>query len=168
MKREMTLTVNGRDHQLTVKTHQSLLEVLRDHLSLFSVREGCGVGMCGSCTVLVDGKPMCACLLLPSQVVGKQLLTVEGLTQNGDLDFIQRAFVEATGFQCSFCTPGFILSARALLAEIPHASKEEIREYLAGNLCRCGSYNKILDAVMLAQKQMSNESGASVERREQP
>ena len=156
MKRNMTLTVNGRDHQLTVKTNHSLLEVLREQLNLFSVREGCGVGMCGSCTVLVDGQALSACLLLATQVEGKQLITTEGLAKNGSLHYVQQAFVEATGFQCSYCTPGFILSTIALLDENPHASKEEIREYLAGNLCRCGSYNKILDAVIRAQRRALN------------
>ena len=160
MNRNLILTVNGRSHEVTVKTYQTLLEVLREHFNLFSVREGCGVGMCGSCTVLVDGQPMCACLLLPSQVVGKSINTVEGLSQNGELHTVQKSFLEATGFQCSFCTPGFILSTVSLLNEKPQASEEEIREYLAGNLCRCGSYNKILDAVRLSQKYMMREDRA--------
>lgn len=158
MKRNFKLTVNGRPVDLTVKTHQTLVEVLREQLNLFSVREGCGVGMCGSCTVLVDGQPMCACLLLPAQVEGKSVLTVEGLGKNRELHLVQKAYLEATGFQCSFCTPGFILTTLALLEESPQASKEEIRRYLAGNLCRCGSYNKILDAVNLSQEYLMHSS----------
>lgn len=157
MKQDLILMLNGRSREATVETHQTLLEVLREHFDLFSVREGCGVGMCGSCTVLVDGQPMCACLLLPAQVTGKSVTTVEGLSQNGELHTVQKSFLEATGFQCSFCTPGFILSTVSLLKEKPEASEEEIREYLAGNLCRCGSYNKILDAVLLSQKYMMRE-----------
>ncbi len=172
----LTLRVNGAQHQLSAPTHHTLLEVLRDQLKLRSVREGCAIGMCGACTVLLDGRPVSACLTLAAMAEGHDILTVEGLgdsanlvemanaaLQGGDpgfphihaaedgasraLDPIQEAYVAKTGFQCSYCTPGFILSTKALLAEHPDASDEEIREYLAGNLCRCGSYVKILDAV---------------------
>ncbi len=172
----LTLRVNGVDHRLSAPTHHTLLEVLRDQLKLRSVREGCGIGMCGACTVLLDGRPISACLTLAAVAEGHDVLTVEGLGDSANLvemanaalrgddpgfprihaaedggaralDPVQEAFVAKTGFQCSYCTPGFILSAKALLAERPDASDEEIREYLAGNLCRCGSYVKILDAV---------------------
>jgi aerobic-type carbon monoxide dehydrogenase small subunit (CoxS/CutS family) len=171
----LTLKVNGNDHRLTAPTHHTLLEVLRDQLKLHSVREGCGIGMCGACTVLLDGRPVSACLTLAAMAENREVLTVEGLGESahlaelagppvvggdpglptiyasaGDamtLDPIQEAFVAKTGFQCSYCTPGFILTAKALLAENPGASDEEIRDYLAGNLCRCGSYVKILDAI---------------------
>ena len=155
MKQTVTLQVNGRNHQLEVKTHHTLLWVLRDHLKLFGVREGCGVGMCGACTVLVDGQPMSSCLLFPTQVQGKELTTVEGMAKDGQLHPIQEAYIECTGFQCSFCTPGFLLTTKALLAEKPEATEEEIREYLAGNLCRCGSYVKILNSVKLAQERLA-------------
>ena len=148
---DLVLTVNGREHKTAAGTHETLLQVLRDRLNLTSVREGCGVGMCGSCTVLVDGRPLSACLLLASQVEGKSLMTVEGLARGGSLDRIQEAYLAASGFQCSFCTPGFLLATKALLEEISNPTDDEIREYLAGNLCRCGSYVKILQAVRTAR-----------------
>jgi len=144
---ELVLNVNGRDHKVAARAPETLLQVLRDRLNLLSVREACGVGMCGSCTVLVEGKPLSACLLLASQVERKPLVTLEGLARDGALHPIQEAYLKASGFQCSFCTPGFILTTKALLEETPNPTDDEIREYLAGNLCRCGSYVKILQAV---------------------
>ena len=143
----VTLRVNGHEHRVAVHTHHTLLEVLRDQLKLLSVREGCGIGMCGACTVLANGRPISACLTLAALAEGRDLLTVEGLGAPGALDVVQEAFLARTGFQCSYCTPGILLATKALLAEHPHASDEEIREYLAGNLCRCGSYVKIVDSV---------------------
>ena len=143
----VTLRVNGEEHRLAVATHHTLLEVLRDQLKLLSVREGCGIGMCGACTVLVDGRPIGSCLTLGALQEGRDIQTVEGLGAPGALDMVQEAFLARTGFQCSYCTPGILLSTKALLAERPHASDQEIREYLAGNLCRCGSYVKIVDSV---------------------
>lgn len=144
---DVTLRVNGAEHRLQVRPHRTLLEALRDHLKLMSVREGCGIGMCGSCTVLLDGQPISSCLTLAAMAEGKEITTVEGLGEGGQLDPIQQAFIDRSGFQCSYCTPGFILTAKALLAENPTASDEEIRDYLGGNLCRCGSYVKIMDSV---------------------
>ena len=144
---EITLRVNGEDHRLLVPTHHTLLEVLRDQLGLLSVREGCGIGMCGACTVLVDGRPISSCLTLGALQQGRDIVTVEGLGAPGALDVVQEAFLTRTGFQCSYCTPGILLTTKALLAERPHADDAEIREYLAGNLCRCGSYVKIVDSV---------------------
>jgi len=149
---DLVLNVNGRDYKVAARASETLLQVLRERLNLFSVREACGVGMCGSCTVLVEGKPMSACLLLAAQVERKPLVTVEGMAREGALHRIQEAYLQASGFQCSFCTPGFILATKALLEEIPTPSDEEIREYLAGNLCRCGSYVKILQAVRAAKE----------------
>ena len=154
MNETLRLRVNGQDFELQVRTHHTLLQVLRDQLKLFGAREGCGVGMCGACTVLLDGQAVSSCLMLAVQAADKELLTVEGLAENGRLHPIQQAYVECSGYQCSFCTPGFILTTLALLEENPHASEEEIRDYLAGNLCRCGSYVKILKSVKLAQQQM--------------
>ena len=144
---EVTLRVNGEDRGLAVRAEQTLLDALRDGLGLLSVREGCGIGMCGACTVLVDGRPISACLTLAAVMDGRDICTVEGLGEAGRLDVVQEAFLARTGFQCSYCTPGILLTAKALLAERPEASDEEIREYLAGNLCRCGSYVKIVDSV---------------------
>lgn len=145
----ISLHVNGRNYKLEIEPHHTLLYVLRNHLKLYGAREGCGVGMCGACTVLVDCEPMSSCLLLATQVEGKEILTIEGLAQDGKLHPIQQAYIDSTGFQCSFCTPGFILSTKALLDENANPTEDEIREYLAGNLCRCGSYVKIMDAVKL-------------------
>jgi aerobic-type carbon monoxide dehydrogenase small subunit (CoxS/CutS family) len=146
----ITLRVNGRPHQLTVRGNEPLLEVLRDRLGLLSVREGCGIGICGACTVLLDGRPYSACLTLAALAAGREILTLEGLGPAEQLDPLQTAFLERTGFQCAYCTPGIILTARALLAERPDATDAELREYLSGNLCRCGSYVKILDSVRAA------------------
>jgi aerobic-type carbon monoxide dehydrogenase small subunit (CoxS/CutS family) len=143
---ELSLRVNGVERTVRALPHHTLVDVLRDELSLSSVREGCGVGMCGACTVLLDGEPVSGCLVLAATAEGREIRTVESLG-NGALAPVQEAFVEHTAFQCSFCTPGFLLSAQRLLEENPRASDEEIVEYLAGNLCRCGSYVKILDAV---------------------
>lgn len=155
----LTLRVNGREHRLRARPHHTLLEVLRGELKLFGVREACGVGMCGACTVLADGKPISACLVLAPMAEGQELLTVEGLEgANGELDPIQQTFVDHTAFQCSYCTPGFILTTKALLAENPDPTEEEARAYLAGNVCRCGSYVKILDAVMDAKRRVAGSS----------
>jgi aerobic-type carbon monoxide dehydrogenase small subunit (CoxS/CutS family) len=154
----LNLRVNGQEHRVRARTHHTLLEVLRDQLRLIGAREGCGIGMCGACTVLVDGRPMSSCLLLAALCEGRELLTVEGLQgPDGRLDAVQEAFVEHTAFQCSYCTPGFLLATKALLAEAPDPSAEEVKEYLAGNLCRCGSYVKILDAVLDAKQRLSQQ-----------
>lgn len=151
-KIDLELRVNGRDEHMRVRPHHTLLEVLRNELRLTGPREGCGVGMCGTCTVLVDGRPVSSCLLLAAFAEGHELTTIEGLEgPNGELHPIQAAYVEHTGFQCSYCTPGFILTTKALLDESPDVTREEAKEYLAGNLCRCGSYVKILDSVMDAR-----------------
>ncbi|SRR6266511_1406400 len=152
----VALRVNGQVRTVRARTEHTLLQVLRDRLKLFGVREGCGVGMCGACTVLVDGKPVSSCLLLAPLAQGKDILTIEGLEQaNGELHPIQQAFADHTAFQCSYCTPGFILTTVALLTEDPHPDESTIRAYLAGNLCRCGSYVKIVDAVLEARDRLA-------------
>ncbi len=147
----MILNVNGNRYEVQEK-RRTLLEVLRDDLGLVGAKEGCGVGMCGSCTVLVDGKPMSACLLFAEQVADLEILTVEGLQKDGSLHPIQQTFIDERAFQCAYCTPGFILSAVALLNENPNPGEDEIREYFAGNLCRCGSYQNIVKAVKRANE----------------
>ena len=147
----MILNVNGSRHEVQEGT-RTLLEVLRDDLGLVGTKEGCGVGMCGACTVLVDGRPVSGCLTLAIQAADKEVTTVEGLAKNGKLHAIQQAFIDERAFQCAYCTPGFILSTMGLLNENPHPSEEEIREYLSGNLCRCGSYQNIIKAVSAASR----------------
>ena len=146
------LNVNGRTYDLAVASHQSLLDVLRDDLDLTGAKRGCDRGECGSCTVLLDGKPVYACITLVGQVRGRQVLTVEALTQDGRLDPVQQAFLDEDGGQCGYCTPGFLMSARALLDANPTPSDADIREALSGNLCRCNAYGRILQSVRTAAK----------------
>ncbi len=143
---KVRLVLNGRGAELECRADEMLLDVLRRE-GLGSVRATCGIGICGACTVLVDGQPMSGCLTLTPQVEGRELTTVEGL---GGSDPVQRAFVDAHAFQCGWCTPGFVLTAKALLAENPDPSEHEIVEALGGNLCRCGSYVQIIAAVRSA------------------
>ena len=155
MKREITLRVNDRDETLVVEDADTLLDVLRDRLKLWSVRESCGVGACGSCTVLLDGRPVSACLLLAVRSTGREITTLEGLGDGQSLHPIQEAFVSERALQCAYCTPGFVLSVKALLDEIPNPSDDEIREYLSGNLCRCAGYADILRAVRRARERIA-------------
>lgn len=150
MQQAVTLRVNGTDRAVAVETHHTLLEVLRNQLGLLGTREACGIGVCGACTVLIDGRPMSSCLALAALAEGREVLTIEGLASDGELHPLQQAFIDAAAFQCSYCTPGFILQALCLLEENPSPSPSDISGYLAGNLCRCGSYRKIEEAVLLA------------------
>jgi carbon-monoxide dehydrogenase small subunit/isoquinoline 1-oxidoreductase alpha subunit/xanthine dehydrogenase YagT iron-sulfur-binding subunit len=165
MKQIITLKVNGVEQEATVRTHHTLLEVLRGVFKLFGAREGCGIGMCGACTVLLDGKPVSSCLLLASLAEGKEILTIEGLAADGKLHLIQEAFIDHNAFQCSYCTPGFILTTKKLLEENPSPSGEDIRAYLAGNLCRCGSYVKIQEAVLDAASRMRDYASTTPNQR---
>jgi aerobic-type carbon monoxide dehydrogenase small subunit (CoxS/CutS family) len=145
----VSTTIDGRPVQLTPRPWHTLLDTLRDEENMFGVREGCGVGMCGACTVLVDGEQVSSCLILAPAVEGRSITTVEGVGgQSGELSDVQQAFVDHTAFQCSYCTPGFVLATTRLAEEYPDATRDDIRRYLAGNLCRCGSYVKILDAAV--------------------
>jgi carbon-monoxide dehydrogenase small subunit len=155
MKREISLRLNGREERLEIDDADTLLEVLRERFKLWSVREGCGVGACGTCTVLLDGKPVSSCFLLAARAARHDILTLEGLSQDDKLHPIQEAFVSERALQCAYCTPGFVLSVKALLEENPDPSNEEIEEYLAGNLCRCAGYADILRAVRAAQQRMA-------------
>jgi len=159
MNREITLRVNNRAETLQIDDAETLLEVLRDRLKLWSVRESCGVGACGSCTVLLDGRPVSSCFLLAARAGGGEITTLEGLGDGFKLHGIQEAFVEQRALQCAYCTPGFVLSVKALLDETPNPTDEEIREYLAGNLCRCAGYADILRAVRAAQDKRSGAVG---------
>jgi carbon-monoxide dehydrogenase small subunit len=143
----VTFTVNGEQREAWVFPHDSLLDVLRDVLGHHEVRYGCGEGVCGTCTVLLDGEPVSACLLLAVQADGHSLLTVRGLSSGGELHPLQASFLRNGAAQCGFCTPGMLLTAWALLQRDPRPSRERIRRELVGNLCRCTGYTKILDAV---------------------
>lgn len=147
MKRKVKLNVNGEVWELEVAPQRTLLEVLREDLALTGAKEGCGLGACGSCTVLIDGIPILSCLTLAVEVQNKSIVTIEGLAKDGEPDPLQQAFVEHGAIQCGFCTPGSIISAKALLGRKANPSKEEIKEALAGNLCRCTGYKKIIEAV---------------------
>jgi aerobic-type carbon monoxide dehydrogenase small subunit (CoxS/CutS family) len=144
---KIAFTANGEDVEVDARSDEMLLEVLRRDLGLTSVRATCGIGVCGACTALVDGEPISTCLLLAPLAQGRHVTTVEGLDVD---DPVQRGFIEAHAFQCGYCTPGMILTAKCLLEESPQPSVEEIRLALAGNLCRCGCYVKIVDAVRRA------------------
>lgn len=150
---ELKLDVNGRERQVAAAPHQTLLEVLRDELGLIGAKKGCGTGDCGACTVLVDDQAMCSCLLLAVEAEGRQITTIEGLASGDDLHPVQRAFIECGALQCGFCTPGMVLSTVALLRRSPNPSQAEIRDALAGNLCRCTGYDKIVKAVLQVAKE---------------
>ncbi|MEK7770143.1 MAG: (2Fe-2S)-binding protein [candidate division NC10 bacterium] len=156
MKTHLTLTVNGEEHDLFAATHKALLEVLREDLGLTGTKHGCELGECGACTVLVDGEPVLSCLALPVECQGREITTVEGLAQGERLHPLQQAFAELGAAQCGYCTPGMLLSARALLEATPMPTRDEVRQALAGNLCRCTGYTKILDAVELAALRMQH------------
>ena len=155
-EREVKFELNGEGVSLLVPANMTLLEVLRDVLGLTGTKEGCGQGECGACTVLVDNKPINSCLRLISQVDGRKVTTIEALDQGGQLDVIQQKFIEAGAVQCGYCTPGMILSARALLLENPDPSEKEIRTAISGNLCRCTGYTKIVRAIKSAAEAVSN------------
>ena len=154
MKTQLALTVNGETLDVIVPVHKTLLEVLREDLNLTGTKHGCELGECGTCTVLVDGEPVLSCLALPVECQGRQIKTVEGMADGGRLHPLQQAFAELGAAQCGYCTPGILLTAEALLAENPMPTRDDVRVALAGNLCRCTGYTKILDAVELAALRM--------------
>ena len=147
---QIRLQVNGQTHNLDIPSHHSLLDVLREELDLTGSKRGCDRGECGSCTVLLGGKPVYSCITLAAQVRGRSVVTVEGLANDGQLDPVQQAFLDEDGGQCGSCTPGFLMSARALLDTNPNPTDAEIREALSGNLCRCNAYGRILQSVRTA------------------
>jgi carbon-monoxide dehydrogenase small subunit len=147
MKKEIRLRINGLDHDVMIDPHQTLLDALRDELGLIGTKKGCDKGECGACTVIIGGEAVLSCLVLAVQAQGKEILTIEGLARGGALDTVQEAFVKYGAIQCGYCTPGMIMTARALLNKVPHPSEEEIKLGLSGNLCRCTGYVKIIEAV---------------------
>jgi carbon-monoxide dehydrogenase small subunit len=149
MKRILALTVNGRAHEVAVAPHRTLLELLRDELRLTGTKEGCGEGDCGACTVLLDGVPVNSCLVLALEAAGREVTTIEGVAPGPGLDPLQQAFVDTGAVQCGFCTPGMVLSSRALLAMCPDPTRAQVRRAISGNLCRCTGYQKIVDAVLV-------------------
>ena len=147
MKLSFSTTINDRSQRVEVNANQTLLELLRDDLKLKGTVEGCSIGVCGSCTVLMDGKPISSCLTLASNIEDRTITTIEGLAQNGDLDAVQRAFLKHQAFQCGFCTSGMILAVKGLLSAYSHPTEKQTRDFLSGNLCRCGTYKEVLSAI---------------------
>ncbi len=151
---ELVLKVNGLEHRVEAAPEERLLWVLRDRLGLTGTKYGCGEGQCGACTVLLDGKPVRSCLTPAASVAGRQITTIEGLEQDGQLHPVQAAFLEAESFQCAYCTSGMILSAVGLLKNTPEPAEEEIVRAMNGNVCRCGTYPRIVHAVQMAARRM--------------
>lgn len=147
-KRSMKVKINGKEHEIVSGPGTTLLDVLRYELRLTGTKEGCGTGSCGSCTVLVDGKAVNSCLVIIGEVEGKEITTIEGLSRQGTLHPLQQAFISQGAVQCGFCTPGVILTAKAFLDSNPHPTESQIRQAIAGNLCRCTGYDKIVRAIM--------------------
>ncbi len=153
-KLDITLRINGEDRALRVPPSRTLLDVLRGELALTGTKNACNQGVCGACTVLIDGLPMNACLLLAANIVGRDIISVEGLGEGGKLSVMQQAFVDAGAIQCGFCMSGMIVTATALLADNPMPTRGEIRSALSGNLCRCSGYVRVVDAVQLAAERL--------------
>ena len=158
MKVPITLTVNGKRHRFKIEPRITLLELLRNTLQLTGTKEGCGMGECGSCIVLVDGSPVNSCLMLAVDAQGRRVTTIEGLASNDEVRFLLQSFVDKGAVQCGFCTPAMILSAKALLDKNPRPGEEEIKKALSGILCRCGSYKRIVQAIRAAAEKMGEES----------
>ena len=147
MKTLLQLQINGELHELYTSVHKTLLEVLREDLGLTGTKHGCELGECGTCAVLIEGQPVLSCLTLPVEVQGREITTIEGLAQGSQLHPLQAAFADLGAAQCGFCIPGMLLTAKAMLDHTPHPTRQEIRERLAGNLCRCTGYTKIIEAI---------------------
>jgi len=153
-KQHVTATLNGNAVEFLCETHQTLLEVLRDELHLTGTKEGCGTGDCGACSVTLDGRLICSCLMLGVEAQGKSIQTIEGMSDGDKLHPLQRKFLEHAALQCGICTPGFLIAARSLLERNPDPTEKEVRYWLAGNLCRCTGYHKIVEAVLDAAHEM--------------
>jgi len=152
--KEIKLTVNGKLHELTIKPWRTLLEVIRDELGLTGTKEGCGIGECGACTVIMNGNAVNSCLVLAAEANGKEILTIEGLADGDKLHPIQEAFINHGGMQCGFCTSGMILSSKVLLERNPNPTEEEIRKGISGNFCRCTGYTKVIESIKEASKNL--------------
>ena len=155
MKQLITLVVNGEPREVLVKPNETLLNILREKLGITGAKHGCDTGKCGSCTVLLDGKPIRSCLTLAISVRDKEITTIEGISRNGDLHPIQKAFINSGAVQCGFCTPGMILFTKAFLEESPHPTEDEIKKALSANICRCTGYVKIIDAIQAAAVELA-------------
>ena len=153
MKKTITLKVNDREYDLVIPVNRTLTQVLRENLKLTGTKQGCSVGDCGSCTVLLDGEPVNSCLVLAVEAEGRRIQTIEGLAEDGKLHPVQQAFVDQGGIQCGFCSPGMILTTKALLDKNPAPNELEIREAISGNLCRCTGYQKIVEAIQSVAKE---------------
>ena len=153
-KQHITTTINGSEVEFLCDTRQTLLDVLRNDLGMTGTKEGCGTGDCGACTVTLDGRMVCSCLVLGVEAEGKSVQTIEGMAQGDKLHVLQRKFLEHAALQCGICTPGFLVAARALLERNQNPTEEEVRFWLAGNLCRCTGYNKIIEAVLDAAREL--------------
>jgi carbon-monoxide dehydrogenase small subunit len=156
----MTVTVNGAAHELTVPTHETLIECLRDRLGLLGVKKSCDVQVCGACTVLIDDRPVSACTVLAFEARGKRVRTVEGLARGDELHPLQEAFIEHGALQCGFCTPGMLMASVALLAENPRPTADEVKHYMRGNICRCTGYKRILEAILDAAGRLAGGARA--------
>lgn len=159
MKRVLSFTLNGDPIEVVCKDNMTLLDLLRDKLGLTGTKKGCEQGECGACTVMLDGKPINSCCTLAVECEGRDVVTVEGIAKNGQLHPIQKQFIEKWALQCGYCTPGMIMSAKALLDVNPHPTELEIREAIEGNLCRCTGYAKIVEAIQAAAAEMNWEEG---------
>ena len=164
MKLHVSTTVNGEPAEFLCSAEQSLLDVLREELHLTGTKEGCATGDCGACSVVLDGRLVCSCLVLAPEVAGRRVETIEGVARGAELHPLQRKFLEHAALQCGICTPGFIVAAKALLERNPDPSEEEARYWLAGNLCRCTGYDKIIRAVLEAAKEMAPPAKAKKPR----
>lgn len=165
MNRTIKFKLNGQAVSADVPPHWNVVELLQERFALFGARESCGQGLCGCCTVLVNGAAVSGCLYLAAFVDGAEVSTIEQAGNGQDLDPVQQAFIETGAFQCGFCTPGFVLMARQLLAENPNPGEDEIRHYLSGNLCRCAAYPEIIEAVKLAARELKKASPINADKR---
>lgn len=157
-KLPISFTVNGDLQELFVEPRKTLLAVIRDTIGLTGTKEGCSTGDCGACTVIVNGEPVTSCMMLGVSANGKEVTTIEGISSPGELHPVQQAFLEKGGYQCGFCTPGFIMAAKALLDDNPNIAEDEMRHALGGNICRCTGYTKIIEAVLSAAETMRSDA----------